>query len=881
MGRTGKAKTGGPPGLARLMLQLTVDSPEYTAIVGDFEEIYHERLRSSGIFAAKTWYWRQVLTSLPAFVKSQIYWGCIMFKNYFKTTVRNLLKHKGFSFINIAGLAIGMACSIMIMLWVMYELQYDTHHEKADQIYRVCVTAGAEDFLGAYTPPPLAGFLKKDFPEVEEAVRVDLWKRNELVCYKEKKFLEKDIIYSDGSIFDVFTIPFIKGSPEGALTRPRTLVISQSMARKYFGSGNPIGQTLSIDGRTEPWEITGVVEDCPSDSHFQYDFIGHRDWKGGSWGGHCLFTYIVLPQGYDPTRLQAKFPQFMRTNMGTYIQQEYGISVEEFLNDKKIRITFWLQPLHDIHLSAAVLDNLPTKGDQTYVVLFLIIGLFVLILACINFINLSTAKAATRAKEVGLRKVVGSTRTALIRQFLVEAVSLSFLALCLALILVEAMLPVYNRFLGKNLSVPYLTQAITLPILLGIVLVVGLLAGIYPALYLSAFRPSAVLKNRNVSGPRGRRFRTGLVVFQFFISIFVFLFTFVVFKQSHFLQSAKLGFNKDQVLVIQRANAMGDRYTAFKHALENHPDIMVVSNSDSLPGRHLDPTTHRLEGTAPTDHEVLFTMYGDESFAELLGLEVVDGRFFRGDIPTDRTSAVVINEAAVAAYGLQNPIGKRIHKEYGNAKEGEFVTIVGVVKNYNFHSLHHEIKPMIIRNIDRSLGFYIGIKLKSSDIRNTLNFIEDRWSAFTGNQPFEYSFLDQDFNTLYKSEIRIGQVLAVFSILAVAVAGLGLFGLASFAGQQRTKEIGIRKTLGASGLKIFILLTRDFSKWVFLATLLAWPLAYYTLSRWLQNFAYRTNVGVDSFLLSLLLAATISLVTVSYQSIRAAVAKPVHALRHE
>jgi putative ABC transport system permease protein len=802
--------------------------------------------------------------------------------NYFKVAFRKIKRQKGYSFINIAGLAIGMACCILILLWIQDELSFDRHHEKAKQIYRVGTQFGPSvDSRGAFTAPPMAEALVNEFPEVLQAVRLDLWDEdiNLLVSHDEKHFMEKGIIWADSSIFDVFTIPFVIGNPKTALTQPGTVVITEDTAQKYFGDEIPLGKTIKIE--SDEYQITGVVENCPSNSHFQFNIIAslisEELSRDPEWDGHCYFTYIVLPDRYPPSQLEDKFPDFIKRHYGPEFQEEMGISLEEYYDGETRYYGYWLQPLLDIHLNADIGN---AKGDMTYVYVFSSIALFTLLIACINFMNLSTARSANRSKEVGLRKVAGSSKSQLVRQFLCESILLSFIALVIAIGIVELVLPAFRNLTSKQLELNLFSTWYILIGLFGIALFVGISAGSYPALFLSSFQPAAVLKGKLRAGTKSGWLRNGLVIFQFSISVIILLGTFVIYNQLKYVGNVQLGFDKEQIIVIHRASALGKQRESFKQELLQHSRILSISNTNSLPGRHFDPNDHRLEGE-PKKAYVLHTMYGDYDFVELLNLEMVTGRYFSKEIATDATSAVVINEAAVKKLGLADPIGKRFYKEYGGAKKGEFVAIIGVVKDFHFHSLHHEIHPMVIRPLTGMRGSYTSIKIHPENIKGTLSTIEKTWKKFSGGQPFEYSFLDDDFNSLYKKEQKTGQIFAMFSILAILIACLGLFGLASFTAEQRTKEIGIRKVLGASASGIMFLLCKEFTKWVLLANIIAWPISYYAMNKWLQNFSFRISIGAEVFILPTLLVLVIAMVTISYQSIKAAVVNPIDSLRYE
>ncbi|MCP4157561.1 MAG: FtsX-like permease family protein [bacterium] len=808
-----------------------------------------------------------------------------MFKNYIKIAVRNITRQKGYSFINITGLAIGLAVCILLFLWVQDELSFDKYHEKAQRIYRVgSQYQPAISSRGVYTAPPMAKVFVEEYPEILQAVRISPWQRNRLVAYKEKSFLEKGIMYADASLFDVFTIPFLHGDPKTALKKPGTIVLTKDMASKYFGEENPLGKTLKIDNREKEYLITGVVENCPANSHLQYRMIASLSTSkksfSNSWMSHCYFTYIVLPEGYDPAELEARFPEFVKKHYGVMLKGENGISVEEFMKDKDNYYGYWLQPLSDIHLNARYSTNLKTRGNIIYIYVFSIIALFILLIACINFMNLATARAARRAGEVGLRKVMGASKPQLIRQFLSESVLFSMIAFVLALIFVEAVLPLFNTISGKQLEFGIFSDIQLFLSLLGITLLVGLMAGSYPALFLSSFQPAIVLKGKINANPKGKWLRSGLVVFQFSISIIILLGAIVVYNQLQYVRDAPLGFDKENVVVVHRAYALDKQKETFKRELLRHGNIKVVSYTNSLPGRHFEPNGHKLEGEPAYREHQLQTMSADYDFAKLLNLELVEGRFFSPEITTD-TSAVIINEAAVKELALENPIGKRFIKEFDDAKPGEFVTITGVLKDYHYSSFHHKIQPMLLRNLGDKRAGFVSVRIAATHTKKSLDLIEGAWQKFSGGQPFRYSFLDTDLETLYRKDQRTGQIFGVFFTLAIFTACLGLFGLASYTAAQRTKEIGIRKILGASVREIVVLLSGEFSKWVLIANIIAWPTAYIIMNKWLQNFAYRQEMELHHFLLAGLLTLVIALLTVAFQSIKASLANPVIALKYE
>ncbi len=810
-----------------------------------------------------------------------------MFRNYFKVALRNIRRQKGYSFINIAGLAIGMACSILIAIFVLHELSFDKHHEKARQIYRIGAQFGpTTDMRGAFTAPPMAQALLDDLPEIVHAARYSPWPRNYLVNIGEENFLEKGIKYADASIFDVFSIPFISGNPRTALSDSFTIVITEDISRKYFREKNPLGKTLRFEDREEDYLVTGVVENCPGNSHFQFDmiasYISREGSRDTSWMGHSLFTYVVLQEGVPPSQLEAKFQNFILKHFGPQFFAQTGTRYEDYLKDEKNYYGYFLEPLLDIHLRSDINENLSIRGRIVYIYVFSIIAIFILLLACINYMNLSTARFSKRSKEVGIRKVLGSVKKQLVFQFIGESILFSFIALVLSILVVKTVLPAFSNLADRQLSFHLFGDVYVLPILIGYALFVGVLAGSYPAFFLSTCQAVHTIKGSLYKKTHGNLLlRRVLVVLQFSITVFIFLGTFVISSQLRYVRNQNLGFDKERIVVIPRAFALGRQADAFKQELLKYSGILSLSNTESLPGRHFNPNGHRLEGRPATEEHTIYTMYGDHDFLKLLNLEIVEGRYFSRDIPTDLTSAVVVNETAVKELGIKEPIGKRFHKEFGDAAEGEFVTIIGVLKDFHFLSLHHEILPMIIRPLSEREWFYTSIKIRAENIKGSLGLIEKTWRTFSGGQPFEYSFLDEDFNNLYRVEQRTGKISTIFFFLAIFIACLGLLGLVSFSAQQRTKEIGIRKVLGASVSRIVYLLSKEVMILVSVSTIIASPIVYFAMSHWLQNFAFRIKMTVWMFILTALTILFMAILTISYRAIKAACANPADALKYE
>ncbi len=804
-----------------------------------------------------------------------------MIRNYLKIALRNLLKFKAYSFINIFGLAIGIAACMMILLYIEDELSYDKYNEKADQIYRIHTMGklAGNDINIAVSPPPLGQTLVRDYPEVVQYVRL-MPNRTMLIRYKDNVFNESNFFWADSTIFDVFTIPFIQGDPKTALAQPHTIVLTEKLAKKYFGNEDPMDKIMNFEDGT-PYTVKGVIKNCPVNSHFHYDIFASIASLGLSdtpfWISNNFHTYIVLKKGVPGSELQAKLPAFAKKYAGPQLRDLFGTSYEE-LEKSGNKYEFEIQPLTSIHLNSHLDYELEPNSDIKYIYIFSIIALFILLIACINFMNLSTARSALRSKEVGIRKVLGSNKSQLIKQFLAESILMSFIAVVVAIALVEIFLPSFNLLAGKELHTSYFNSFLVIPVLLFAVIVIGLFAGSYPAFFLSSFKPVIVLKGKlNQNG--GSWLRSGLVVFQFSISIILFIGTFVVYGQLKYVQEKNLGFDREHVLVIQRAWALERQAETFKNELLNNTHVVSATNTDNIPGRIFGQTVFKPADSPSPQQYILAVMGTDYDFAKTLKLKIAEGRYFSRENTTD-TLAVVLNESAVKLMGIKDPVGKRIIYPGRNPQENVPYKIIGVLKDFHYESLHQKIRPLGIL-LNRGQTAFLPVRIKGTDVPGAISFIEQEWKKFVPNKPFEYFFLDDDFNKLYNSEQKTGEIFTVFSVLAIFIACLGLFGLAAFTAERRTKEIGIRKVLGASVPGIVILLSKEFTKWVLLANIIAWPIAYYFMKNWLQNFAYRIDPGLGTFILSAIIALFIALITVSVQAIKVAVANPVHALRSE
>ncbi len=785
-----------------------------------------------------------------------------MLKNYLKIAFRNIKRHKGYSFINIVGLAIGMACCILILLWVQDELSYDRFHENADDIYRVLQDINFTDHstTWAITQGPLGPSLKEDFPEIIDATRIT--DRGFRLTYDDKSYDER-VGMADNSILKMFTFPLVKGDPATALSNPLSIVLTEGMAAKYFGDEDPIGKTIKADDQWD-FQVTGIMKNIPRNSHLQFDFLipfifgRELNYTVDHWGNSSFRTYVQLPKGIPAQDVISK--------ISGYLFEKPTIEKDARLN---------LQPLTRIHLySNYEYDS--AHGDITYVTLFSIIAFFILLIACVNFMNLATARSANRAKEVGMRKVSGAHKSDIIRQFYSESILLAFISLLLAMILVWLLLPVFNTLAAKELSLDISRNISILLGLLCIAMMTGIISGSYPAFFLSAFQPVMVLKGFRLSGSKGSLFRKILVVFQFSLTILLIICTIGVYNQIDYMRNRKLGYDKEYMIYFRMRGDIREKFETVKNELLQNPNILGVTASSNVPtyGYYFSNSLWHWEGQNPDEEILIRGVLIDLDYFKTFGMEIAEGRNFSKEFPTDATEAIMVNEEAVKVMGMESPIGKRLSLQDRNLK------IIGVVKNYHFRSLRQEIEPLVLLYYP-SYCRVLFARLKSDEIPQTIGYIEDVWKRFAPGLPFNYNFLDEALNRLYRSEQRIGTLFRYFSILAILISCLGLLGLASFMAEQRTKEIGIRKVLGATASNIVALLSKEFTKWVIVANVFAWPIAYFALNKWLQTYAYKTNVALWSFILSGALALFLALTTVSYQSIKAALANPADSLRYE
>lgn len=870
--------------MATWLLMRLLDPGVRYAGLGDFEERYHAKARDYGLFRARLFYWTQVIILFPSFIRNLCYWSLEMIKNYFKVGTRILRRHKAYSFINISGLAIGMASCLLILLYIQDELSYDRYNKNYHRIYRIVTLAqmGETGVNVVGAAPPMAKTLVEEFPEVEDAVRFQD-SDDVRISFGEKSFREKRVVYTDPSFFNVFTVPLLAGEAKSALESPRTVVLSELTAKKYFGSTDPIGKILLFDGKVD-YKVTGVFKEIPKNSHFHFDIMASLSSLPASqmpvWLNFNYRTYLLLKPDADPRVLDAQFPMLFKKYAGPQLQKAMGKSLEELAKDMGMKIESTLQPLKDVHLYSDLMGEFEPNSDAKYIYILSAIALFILIIASINFMNLSTARSAGRAKEVGLRKVLGSQRRELVKQFLTESLILSVIALAFAFLLLWLGLPLFNSLSGKGLVLSDLVNGFMVVSFIGITVLSGLLAGCYPAFFISAYRPVNVLRGRLRAGTGTISLRRILVVFQFAASIILIVGTFVVYNQLRYIQNKKLGYNKEQVLILDNAHLLRRQAESFKNEVLKHPRIIRGTVSSCLPvpsgseylmvtpeGKPLSEETPPL-AVWPVDHDYIKT----------LEIKIVSGRDFSRDHATDKGAAIV-NQSAARHFGWDDPLGKRIQKFDTVGGRPKVYTIIGIMEDFHFESLRDSIKPLVLY-LGRSTGL-MSLRIKTENISGTVDFLRKKWNEFLPGEPFAYSFLDERFFNTYRAEQKIGKIFGVFSGLAIFISCLGLFGLAAFMAEKRTKEIGIRKVLGASVPNIIRLMIKEFVILVGIANLIAWPVAYFIMLSWLQDFAYRISLGFHLFVLGGLVALLIALTTVAFQAIKVAVANPIHSLRYE
>ncbi|WP_114752100.1 ABC transporter permease [Pleomorphovibrio marinus] len=806
-----------------------------------------------------------------------------MIKNYFKIAFRNLLSNKAFSAITILGLAIGIATCLLILQFVQSELGYDSFHEKADRIVRVVFRGSVQggSMNEAHVMPPVAEALKADYPEVEQATRIRKIGYPK-VTHNNNSFRNYAAAYVDANLFQVFTFPLIKGDPATALVEPHTIVISATAAQIFFKEQDPLGKELWMNDGNDRFTVTGVMADIPVNSHFHFDLFASMstfpEAKNPSWMVSEFYTYLLLQPGYEYKNLEAKLPEVAEKYIGPQLQEAMGISFDQFKQAGN-NIGIFLQPLTSIHLHSDMMGELGPGGDVRYLYIFGAIALFMLLIASINFVNLSTASASKRAREVGVRKVLGSEQRQLVWQFLMEYILLSLFALLVAIVLVNLALPVFNELSGKEIAIPYFSSPWTLPTLLAFGLMVGIVAGIYPAFFLSSFKPVAVLKGSqfpNLSGKRSIGLRSGLVVFQFTVSVILIIGTIVVYNQLEYIQNKNLGYDKEQVLILPN---IGNNAEVFRNQLLQDSRVENVSISGYLPSGQSYNNNFFLFPNENVSKQIKTLRYDvDNAYIPSMGMEIIAGRNFSDKFGNEQES-IILNETAVKVLGWENEaLGKTLtHSD----NEGNKTTyqVIGIVKDFHFRSLHERIFPLVM--VKGNAEGAVIAKINTSDVGGLLEDVKLKWASLAGDEPFEYSFLNDRFYQTYQAERRMGYILSVFASLIIFVACLGLFGLALFTAKQRHKEIGVRKVLGADVSTIVAMLSRDFLKLVVFSALLASPIAWWLMSHWLESFAYRIDISIWTYLGAGAIVVVVAWLAVGYEAIKAAMMNPVEALRSE
>ena len=853
-----------PPKIAEWILTSIANRKDRRAIIGDFEEEYYFTAKSRGVIYAYLWYWGLVLISLPSFFMNMFYWSLTMFKHNLKTAVRNLFKFKSISSINIIGLSVGMAVCILLMLYVQDELSYDRYHQYAGRIFRIL----EED--NPYTSPQVAEMASANFPEIEKSARI-LVRDFGFFQYKEKQFIEDKVCYADPDLFSIFSFNLKAGTPATVLNRPFSIVISEETAKKYFGNEDPIGKVLRFENEYD-YTVTGVMEKMPHNSHFRYDILAtlaeSEDIFGSelmsNWGWRNMITYLLVQDNFTQNTFGKKLSSFIADN------RDYAEGESPSI--------YKLQALKDIHLYSGFIDNdIQVQGNISYVLIFSGIGVLILLIACFNYVNLLTANATTRAKEVGIKKVVGSSRNQLVRQFIGESIVVLVIALCFAIALSYLCLPIFNTLTGKSLSLTSLFSSQMVSSILVILVFTGLLSGFYPAFVLSSFQPVKIIKGIKSSGHTKLTIGRVIVGGQFTISIILIACALLMARQLHFLQTEKLGYDIEHIIIAEfHDTEESQKYETLKHELLQNSNITSVTAASRFPSDDLNNwASFQLPGQSEWTNMPIAHINFD--YFKTFGISATLGRLFSNQMETDGAQALIFNEIALKKLGLnENVIGKSVQITWPYSKRN----IIGVVKDFHFESLYNSIQPVAFV-ISPEQCWKMAIKVRTSHLNETLAFIENKWKTFYPEWVFKHQFVDERVGKYYESEKRTFQLMSYFTFLAIFVACLGLFGLVSFIIKRRFKEIAVRKVLGAPVTSIFKLLTGELLWGILLANLVAWPIAWYALNQWLQNFAYRTSLALWIFLVASISVIAIALLTMSWQTFRAARINPVDSLKYE
>lgn len=807
-----------------------------------------------------------------------------MLKSLIKHSLRAFKRQKAYLIINIIGLTIGIVSSVLISLFVVHELTYDNFNENKDRLYRINLLANIGGQGGniwataSVTGPTVA----EEFPEVEAFMRIAP-AGGSVIKIDNTSFVEDYRIEADSTFFDFFTVPLLRGDSKTVLNAPYTAVLSETAANKYYGDENPVGKTFTIGGDTTLFTVTGLMEDIPDNCHFRADMITSFMTNPGSrnpiWMSNNRATYVLLNENADPEMVNEKFRDLLEKYIGPEVQQFIGISLQEF-EDQGNEYGYYLQPLRKIHLDPSVENLFAPPKDPKTLYIFASIALLIIIIACINYMNLSTAQASKRAREVGIKKLSGSTKGELIRQFLTESVFLALISLVLSIIIIEVVLPYFNDLLELELDLNYFNSALIIPGLLVLAILIGLLSGLYPAFFLSGFKPITVLKGSFQTSRTSVFLRKALVVFQFSVSIMLIVGSIIMFRQVNYMLKKDLGFNKEQLMSITRAGVIGSQAEAFKEEVKNIPGVTSVSFSTTVPGRNNNNNGYMLD-SKPEETLLMFTNWADYDFIETFEMELNEGRYFEIDRGTDQ-QACVVNQKAIDEFLIDDPFNQRIMVPGESAEGFVYSPIVGIVKDFHHESLHQPVDPYIIRfqTENRRFGF-VTLRVGTENLQETINSVEKVWKDFSGNDPLQYFFIDEEFDRLHRAEKQSSQLALVFSILAILIATLGLFGMTSYSLAQRTREIGVRRTMGASVSDIYILISKEITILVGMATVLSWTIIYFYTKDWLENFYYRICINPLDFFLGFLIALIIAVLTISYRTIKAARTNPAVSLKYE
>lgn len=806
-----------------------------------------------------------------------------MLRNLIAHSLRSFKRQRSYLIINILGLSIGIACSLLIAIYVINEASYDRFNEKKDRIYRIVLNGkmGGQEFVGAFTCAPIGPTMLSEFPEVEDYLRLT-GRGPTVIEYNDLSFSDDNIVESDSAFFNFFSIPLLKGDPENVLNQPRRAVLSESTARKIFGNEDPLDKAIKLGDDTARYIVSGIMADFPGNSHFEASiltsFMTNPRSQDPIWISNSFSTYVLLKPNTNYATVDNKIPALLEKYAGPQVERFMGISIEEFMSQGN-KYRYYLQNLKDIHLDPSIQQEFKEASDPKYLWIFASISVLIILIAAINFMNLATAQATRRAKEVGIKKISGSTRGMLISQFLSESFVISFISLIIALIVIRITLPYFNNLLEADLSLSLFDSWYKIPVLLGFTVFVGILAGSYPAFFLSSFNPSEVLKGSIKGSMRNGRIRRVLVVFQFAVSILLITGTLVMYRQIFFMLNKDVGFDREQLLVINAAHTLQNRVEAFKEAVREIPGVVNIASSTAVPGRNNNLNAYALEGRR--DETILLqSNWVDFDYIDSYGMIIVTGRDFDRSFTSDK-DACIINESAAKSFGITDIAGSRFMLPQDSGKF-QYLQVIGIVKNFNFESLRNPIQPYILLNKGENQNWgYITVRLSALNYQQTISEIETRWKQFTSNDPLQYYFVDEDFEQMYLQEKQNARLAVIFSALAILIAALGLFGLTSFTVEQRTKEIGVRKAMGSSVTGIYFVISKEIMILVSVSALIAWPLVYYIASNWLENFYYRINAGALSFLAGLAIALSVATVTISYRILKAARVNPAQSLKYE